>query len=244
MPIDGTRRQRRLSHLQQEIIMTDPSSRPARPLAAALCAAPLLFLVSELIVPRDNTENPAAELALFAEHSAAFRAADLSYFAAMVLLAAAVPAVVRLVRGRGRIFVRVAGTMTFLGTMGLAAHAVLLLSTLDLALDPRHAEMAAADGVISNGTGAMVILFLRLFGFDLGLTLLTIAAWRARLVPVWAAPLGFLCLVGDFSPGNWNGILSAVAATAVFGILAMGVLRAGRTTPAESAAPAPIPATT
>lgn len=217
--------------------MTVPSSRAGRPLAAALVAAPLLYLVSELIVPRNYVEDkPAAELAMLAEHHYAFLAAALLDFTTMVLFAAAVPAVVRLVRGRGRVFIRIAGTMVFLGTMGLAAHAMFALSDLDLAANPQRDAMAAASEVISSGTAAILILVLRLFAFDLGLTLLTIAAWRARLISVWAAPFGFLALVGDFSPGNYNGILWAIASTAAFGMIALSLLR--RSESAELPAPA------
>lgn len=224
--------------------MIDRSGRPSRLLASALVAAPLLLLVSELIVPRDNTENRADELALIAGHSGAFLAADLTYFAAMVLFAVGIRGVVGLVHDRGRIFIRVAGSMAFLGAMALAGHALLLLAVRDLALAADRTAMAAADGVISEGVAATVMLVLRLFGFDLGLTLLTIAAWRARLVPAWAAPLGFLCLVGDFSPGSYNGILLSLAATAAFTVLAVRVLR-GRdgAAPAVATAARPVTAT-
>ncbi|WBB65101.1 hypothetical protein [Micromonospora sp. WMMD812] len=220
--------------------MTDRPARPARLLAAALVAAPLLTLASELVVPRDNTENPVDELALIADHSGAFLAADLMYFAAMVLFAVGIRGVMGLVTGRGRTFVRVAGSMAFLGAVALAAHAVLLLALRDLALAPDRTAMAAANGVISEGNAAIVVLVLHLFGFDLGLTLFTVAAWRARLVPAWAAPLGFLCLAGDFSPGSYNGVLLGLAATAAFSVLASGVLR--RTGTGSVAAPTPVPA--
>lgn len=219
--------------------MTDRPARPNRLLAAALVTAPVLLLVSELIVPRDNTENPAEELALIADHGGAFLAADLMYFASMVLFAVGVRGVLGLVTGRGRTFVRVAGSMVFLGAIALTAHAMLLLAVRDLALAPDRPAMAAANGVISEGVAAIVLLVLHLFAFDLGLTLFTIAAWRARLIPGWAAPLGFLCLAGDFSPGSYNGVLLGLAATASCAVLAAGVLRTAGARPGVTAPAVP-----
>jgi hypothetical protein len=125
------------------------------------------------------------------------------------------------VRGRGRLAARIGGTMTVIGALALVAHPMLLLALRDLALIGDPAAMAPANDAISDGVAAMLVLVMRLFGFDLGLAVLTIALWRARLLPGWLAPAGFLALVADFSPTSYNAILMYGVLLAAFGLLAL-----------------------
>jgi hypothetical protein len=205
--------------------LTAPS-RSMPLLVPALIAAPVLGLVSELVVPRDPTENATDELALIASHSTAFLAANLVYLVAATVLAAGAASLVA--AARGHVFLRIAGSMVFVGALALVGHAFLLLAVRDLAVHTDQAAMASADATISEGVGAMVLLALRFFSLDLGITLVTVAAWRARLIPGWAAPLGFLALAGDFSPWTINGILFYLGSAIAFGAIAVGVRRKQR----------------
>ena len=96
--------------------------------------------------------------------------------------------------------------------------------------------MAPADDTISEGVAAMVILAPRLFAFDLGLAVLTVALWRARVIPAWAAPAGFLALVGDFAPTSYNAVIMNAVLIAGFAVVAWQT----RPAPAPVAVPQPV----
>src|SRR5262245_34845369 len=129
---------------------------------AALAAAPALYLVSELIVPRDTTTNAADELAFVAAHGGGFLAAHLLALVAAALVAVAVLPLARSVTARGRVLVRVAAGLTVVGALALVGHAFLLLAVRDLAVsDP--SVMAPANDTISQGVSAIVVLVGRLF---------------------------------------------------------------------------------
>jgi hypothetical protein len=188
---------------------------------AALVAAPALGLISELVVPRDETTTAAAELAFVAANSTGYLVADLLAFVAAALFAVGVIGLVGTVRDRGRLPARIGGTMVVIGALALVAHPMLLLALRDLAVTGDPATMAAANEAMSNGVAAMLILVMRLFGFDLGLAVLVIALWRARLLPGWLAPAGLLALVADFSPTSYNAVLMYGVLLAAFGLLAL-----------------------
>ncbi|GII33330.1 hypothetical protein [Planotetraspora mira] len=187
----------------------------------ALVAAPTLALVSELIEPRDEPATAAAELELIAANSTAYLLADVLAFVAFALFAVGVIGLVGTVRERGRLAARIGGTMTVIGALAMVSHSMVLLASRDIALIGDAAAVAPANEAMSNGLAATLQLSMLLFGFDLGLTVLTIALWRARLLPVWLAPAGFLALVADFSPTSYNAVLMYCVLLIAFGLLAL-----------------------
>ncbi|MFD3457806.1 hypothetical protein ACFWVC_37205 [Streptomyces sp. NPDC058691] len=193
---------------------------------AALAAAPLFGLVSELVVPRDTTNTPADELRFVSAHAGAFLLADLLAIVGAALFVVGLVRLVPAVSGRGRVAVRIGGTMAIAGSLALVAHPFLLLAIRDLATAENLTAMAQANDAISNGVAAMVILVARLLAFDLGLVVLTIGLWRAGALPVWLAPAGFLALFADFSPSSYNAVLMYAVLAATFVLMA---LRARRT---------------
>ncbi|GII55177.1 hypothetical protein Pth03_35660 [Planotetraspora thailandica] len=197
----------------------------------ALVAAPTLALISELIEPRDEPATAAAELELIAANSTAYLLADLLAFAAFALFAVGVIGLVGTVRERGRLAARIGGTMTVIGALAMVSHSMVLLATRDIALIGDSAAMAPANEAMSEGLAAALQLFMLLLGFDLGLTVLTIALWRARLLPAWLAPAGLLALVADFSPTSYNAVLMYGVLLVVFGMLAWRSRRETAVTP-------------
>ncbi|GAA4560790.1 hypothetical protein [Planotetraspora kaengkrachanensis] len=210
-------------------------SKPTLP-QIALVAAPVIALVAEFIEPRDEPADAAAELALIAGKSTPYLIADLLSYVAFALFAVGVIGLVGMVRERGRLAARIGGTMTVIGALAMLSHSMVLLATRDIALIGDPAAMAPANEAMSDGLAATLQLFMLLFGFDLGLTVLVVALWRARLLPGWLAPAGFLALVADFSPTSYNAVIMYVVLIVVFGVLAARSRRA----PLASPVPQPV----
>ncbi|MGW1540024.1 hypothetical protein ACWCPM_07120 [Streptomyces sp. NPDC002309] len=204
---------------------------------AALAAAPLFGLVSELVVPRDTTTTAQDEIRFIAAHAGGFLAADLLAFTGAALFVLGLVGLVPAVSGRGRTAVRIGGAMAITGSLALVAHPFLLLAIRDLATADNLAVAASANDTISDGVAAMIILAARLLAFDLGLVVLAIGLWRAGALPVWLAPAGFLALVADFSPSSYNAVLMYLVLGATFTVMAVRARRLG-----DAVRPVPEPA--
>ncbi len=76
---------------------------------------------------------------------------------------------------------------------------------------------------MESGRAAFATFPFVVFGLNLAIILISIAAARAGLVPRWVIALGVLAFLGDFSLTNYNTVIHAVFATLVFGFIASGL---------------------
>jgi hypothetical protein len=198
------------------------------PLSAAgvalLLAGPLLELTSELIAPREPEGlSNAGDVRFLLDHASRLTVSWMvGIFAAAALAAAYVVVAQRLV-GRGRSVGTVAATLGVLGAVSLAGHVAVSLASLDVATE--DGSLAAAVHAMESGRAALATFPFLVFGLNLAIILISVAAARAGLAPRWVIVLGVLAFLGDFSPTNYNTVIHAVFATLVFGFIANGLRR-------------------
>jgi hypothetical protein len=198
--------------------------------AAALVVAPLLFLIDNLLHPKELARgNEMDQVLLIADAYTRWQAAHVIGFLAILAFAPAVLGLAFLVRRRQPGYGLVAGAMALAGLLGLAA-----VITIDgfawgiageLATESNLRPEGASE-VLSDLQGSEWSLpyYLTPIGFILGMVMLAIGAAREGAVPVWA---GGLLAVAVLMVGTETAIISNayfIAGAVVF--LAAGIAMA------------------
>jgi hypothetical protein len=187
---------------------------------AAIIVAPAL---SALLIVAGFFLDPAIdesgrELAKeYAAHAGREQASALAFHFAFALLALPAVALIVAVRARGAWLANLAALLAFLGMTTLPGF--LLTDFYDIAIYGQLGGNAwgAVDDRIQELPGAAIMFLTGYLGFLLTLPVALLAAWRARLLPWWPAPL---VLAGSLSapaiPGGfgllvWAGTLLALS---------------------------------
>lgn len=159
----------------------------------ALIAAPLLFLVDNLMHPEELTRgNELEQVELIAASYDRWQAAHAIGFVAIVAFAPAVLGLAFLVRRRQPTFGLVAGSVALAGLLGLAA-----AITIDGFAWGVAGELSANPEVGRDGAAAALkelqesgwsyVYYLAPVGFIVGMVMLAAGAARQAAVPGWAA---------------------------------------------------------
>ncbi|HEX2087524.1 MAG TPA: DUF4386 family protein [Solirubrobacteraceae bacterium] len=162
--------------------------------AAALVVAPGLFLVSNLIHPKEFApDNEAAQLAKIAESYQRWQAAHLISLLSLLAFAAAVAGLALLVQANVR-FAAAGAAMGIAGLIGLGGALAIDGFSWGIAGEvwgKSDAYKPAAEVVLNDMQHSEWALPFYLMGvfWILGLLVLGLAAVRARLVPAWAVAL-------------------------------------------------------
>lgn len=165
---------------------------------AGLCliAAPAAGLAATVVAP------PAAldigeRLTIVAEHSSRFLASNLLAVLMQIFLVPALLGLLHLLKGRGVVLGHIGGGLALAGVFGYMGVLATEFVLLEMAEGGRREMIALAERVYGSvGFGIFLLMFL--FGLLLGLIILAVALWRARVVPVWAAACIVLASVLDF----------------------------------------------
>jgi hypothetical protein len=195
--------------------------------AAALIVAPLLFLVDNLLHPKEVARgNEVDQVELIADAYTRWQAAHAIGFVAIIAFAPAVLGLAFLVRRRRPLYGLLAGALALAGVLGLAA-----VITIDGFAWGIAGELSAnsplgpggAAEVLSDLQGSewSLIYYLTPLGFIVGMLMLAVGAARQGAVPGWA---GGLLAVAVLMVGTETAIVSNayfIAGAAVF--LAAGV---------------------
>ena len=195
--------------------------------AAALIIAPLLFLIDNLIHPKEVARgNEVEQLRLIADAYARWQAAHAIGFLAIIAFAPAVLGLAFLVRRHRPGYGLLAGALALAGLLGLAA--VITIDGFAWGIAGELSAnsplgLAGAAEVLKDLQGSewSLIYYLTTVGFILGMLMLAIGAARQGAVPVWAGGLLALAVV---MVGTETAIVSNayfIAGAAVF--LAGGV---------------------
>ena len=143
---------------------------------------------------------------------------SVTYHFAYLLFAPAVFSLVGLVRGRGGWLANVAGLLGILGLTTLPG--LLFIDYYDSAIGSElgvDATERVNDGIESAfGPGIALITIPAIAGFALSLPVALLAAWRARLLPLW--PVGLV--VAGF-------VAWAISGVTLWGAIVFAVLLAG-----------------
>jgi len=205
--------------------------------AAALIAAPLLFLVDNLLHPEELTRgNELEQVAVIADAYTRWQAAHVIGFLAILAFTPAVLGLAFLVRRRQPTLGLVAGALSLVGVMGLAA-----VITIDGFAWGIAGELSANSFLGPKG-GAEVLhdlqesewayaYYLTPLGFIVGMLLLAIGAARQGAVPTPAAAVLALAvlMVGTETVIVSNAYFIAGAAVFLVGgvAVALAILRMG-----------------
>lgn len=194
---------------------------------AGLCliAAPVALGAALLIHPG---EGEAGLVQTIADNPGRTEAASLLIILSTVLFVPALMGVLNLVRGRGVTLVHVGAGLMLVGVIGHAVWSgfqVVLAGLTRSGLDQRQLA-AAIEGSGPPPAGLMVIMFMFLVGFFLGLVVLAAGLWRSRTVPKLAAVGLVLVALSDFvfPGGKVFAAIGGAVAVACFGAIGLKLL--------------------
>jgi hypothetical protein len=191
----------------------------------ALIAAPLLFVVGDILSPAwsDDTAEYAAEVA---GNTSAQSLSGVLYTIGMPLLLVGVIGVVSCIRGRG---VTLANIALLFAVIGLGTFPALAVVSI---VDVVAIDAVGEEGLVSlidtaeDSAGFIVVLALALIGGLLSLILIAIAVGRSGLAPWWVAGAlivaAALLIVGGSSQAL--AIASSALLLAGFGYLGVRIL--------------------
>ena len=181
-----------------------PGPTGVRRIAGALCLPGLFLslLATGPLDPFDDQAAPAAQLGQVPGHVGLVRALGWVELLSAVLAIGVVVSWAGLTRGRGRGVANVGVVLGSLGSVGLALVGVHHWVLAALHGTPGGAAALARLDHIA-GPGIVVLMF----ATPLALLLLTIAGFRAGLVPVPALVLMVLFMLGELTPGLPGGEL-------------------------------------
>jgi hypothetical protein len=163
--------------------------------AAALIAAPLLFLIDNLLHPKEVTRgNELEQLGYIADAYTRWQAAHVVGFLAILAFAPAVLGLAFLVRRRQPGYGLLAGALALAGLLGLAAVITIDGFAWGIAGELSNTSPLGQNGareVLSDLQGSEWALpyYLTPLGFIVGMVMLAVGVARQGAVPTWAGGL-------------------------------------------------------
>ena len=218
----------------------------------ALIAGPLLMLVASIVTPNTDNDNKLKELNSVAAHKSAYLWGSVLFLLGTLILLAASVGIIHLFRNRRVTLGQIAGSLLLVGTAVTTAFYAFTILEYEMVNHAglNRAELAKYLHEVNNTAALAPLFILFILGIVLGLILLAIAAWRAKLIPIWAAILILLGGLIAFFGGQdqASSIIDSVLLLIPFVILGRTVLSmsdeewdAPRGRPEEPVAP-PAPA--
>ena len=193
--------------------------------AAALIVAPLLFLIDNLIHPKEVARgNELEQVRLIADAYTRWQAAHAIGFLAILAFAPAVLGLAFLVRRRRPGYGLLAGALALAGLLGLAAVIAIDGFAWGIAGELSANSPLGPNGAVEvlkdlQGSEWSLIYYLTPAGFIVGMLMLAIGAARDGAVPMWAGALLALAVL-------MVGTETAIVSNAYF-IAGAAVLLAG-----------------
>ena len=207
--------------------LKDPSNFRRTLVGLCLILAPLLILVASIIEPESEGDEVREWLPELAQDVGRNDASTTLFISGFVLLVPALIGLVHLIRERGITLGHIGGVLAVLG----AVMYPILFSTVyyDLSLAenlPLDQAVKAQEGT-EDYVGPYFIFIPAIFGFALGLILLSIGLMRAGIAPVWFLVLVVLGNFAIFAGGGENAIIASIGSALLlvaFGSLGLKVL--------------------
>ena len=204
----------------------DPSNFRRTLVGLCLIVAPLILFVASLVEPTSEGDEAREWLPELAEEPGRNDAATTLFIVGFVVLVPALIGLVHLIRERGIVLGHIGGVLAVLGTV---LYPVLFSTTFyDLSLAenlPVDQAVEAQEGT-EDYVGPYFVFIPAIFGFTLGLILLSVALLRAGVAPLWFLVLVVLANVAIFA-GQESDVVSAIGTLLLlvaFGSLGLKVL--------------------
>ena len=197
-----------------------------RRVVAGLClvAAPLLFAVAEIATPQPSG-SATAQLASFAQHRGPLLAGVLCGLASSMCFVPTLFGLLHQIRTRGVAYAHVAAALIIYGLVTQAALAgINAMFWVMTKPGMNHAAMVNLLNGLQHGSAvAGAPLLAGHYLFAIGMVLLGVAVWRARLAPRWAAILVALWPVSDVALSPAGDTASLISdAIGIIGFAALG----------------------
>lgn len=195
--------------------------------AGSLALTAALSAVSLLTAP-EFLADPAEQLAAYADAGGRAWVSGMAFALAQLPFVAAVLGIGHLLRAGAPRLSNLGVTLAVAGAFGHAVFSGVMLMSVVMADDEAgRAVLADALGGVESSP-ILVFMVMGLLGTVLGLVLLAVGLWRAKVGPGWVPPLLGAWLVVEFVGANlseWSAPLSAVMYAAALGGLAWFVAR-------------------
>lgn len=197
-----------------------------RRVVAGLClvTAPLLFAVAEIATPQPSG-SAAAQLTSFAQHRHLLVIGVLCGLASSMCFVPALFGLLHKIRDRGVVYAHVAAALIIYGLVTQAAlGGINVMFWVMTKPGMNHAAMVNLLNGLQHGSAvAAAPLLAGHYLFAVGVVLLGIAVWRARLAPRWAGILVALWPVADVALSSAGDLASLISdAIAIAGFAALG----------------------
>lgn len=192
----------------------------------SLIGFPVLGLASTIVGTSEGTDTSPGDLyGLAVQHGDGMVAAALLFMASAVLIVPALGGMLHLLQGRGVVLGHLGGALVLVLAFAHMGYGTWLLMVSRV---PAAGDQAAMVAFLDRASLATDVLVWPLMIGTLGLLLLGIALYRARLLPVWALGVMVLALLIDFTPltdEKAGVVLVWALGVAPFAYLAIRVLR-------------------
>lgn len=188
-----------------------------------------VMLVAQDLVGPHTPDEAAGQYAVVAADRAGTVASSVFLLVSSILLVPAVFGILHLVRERGVTLGHIGGALAILGALGHVAVMTYQLALVEMTnAGDREAMVALIDRMDSSPVVGAIV-FPMILAFALGLLLLSLALWRARIVQGWAAALVIGAVAIDI--GAPDGVPTTISiakqllAFAAFAYVGLRVLR-------------------
>ena len=197
-----------------------------------LVGSAALLLVSTAFQP----EFPSGfeeRLAAIDEGGTGAAVSAITFTLAQLFLLAGVLGIGHLLRSRTPLLSNLGTSLALIGAFGHSVYGGVSLVMLEMASDTANTEVHA--GILETVESGPAIAFMAagLIGTVVGLLLLSMGIWRARLEPRWLAPALWVFLVVEFAGSalsEWSSLVSTVIYAVVMTTLGVMVLRSDAST--------------
>lgn len=167
--------------------------------AGALVTGVMALVLAQMLNPAGSDQSPTAQLVVAADSDGRWLAMSLLYFAASAAMILGMPSVLTLFTGRGRALGLLGVIVFSVGCLGVAGLSALMLMFRALAIEaatrPDNDVLVEFVGDSLTNLGLQVSLAVWVYGFLVGVLLIALGLFRARLTPVWV-PMLLLAFLG------------------------------------------------
>lgn len=177
--------------------ITDANSFRSSVAGLTLIGAPLVGLVGALLSPQ-NTGNMEDELTVISEQTELWLASTFLTLLSFVLLIPAVFGLLYLLRHRSVALGHIGASLAVLGLFfhgAIMGYALVEVPLVESGLE-RAQMIAFAERMYESP--AFVMILAPFIGFYLGMFLLAVALWRAKVAPLWVSVLMVAALLSEF----------------------------------------------
>jgi hypothetical protein len=188
-----------------------------------------VMIVAQDLVGARTPGDAAGQYAAVAADPGGTIVSSVFLLASSIFLVPAVFGILHLVRERGVTLAHIGGGLAILGALGHVAVMTYQLTLVEMTRVGDREAMVPLIDRLSNSTTVGLIVFPMILAFALGLLILSIALWRARIMQGWAAALVLAAVVLDVAAPD--GAPAAVSTTkqllafAAFTYVGLRVLR-------------------